>query len=344
MNPNRAINYKDLLLSYLALKADYNPIAGLRKKILLVEGATDFDFIGCIIINKAKVIKVNDFMRARRGFSSYPSQEVDRYNCKNVITTILRSISLYPVETDFPKGAEKWPLFGLVDKDFGDTKDYRMVKKLFVTDTHDIETLMLSTDEDLIFRLEQCSITKKDFMSALYIAEQLAELRQSIFKYNSRSEDNDNKLNTAKICSSDGTVDYEMFTNGDRISLVMLLRYINSNMENPISWEKLASIQDIIMQDLKGFLDKDGYWEKDIEDFTKNRSIDFWTNVNGHDILSAICYKNINAKNMFHNQGPYRQEGLNREFEIALYKKYNYDCLKRTKLYQRLGEAGLLKS
>jgi len=119
-----------------------------------------------------------------------------------------------------------------------------------------------------------------------------------------------------------------------------LLEYISQKSEKPLSREKLKRTRDAIVKDLKKQLDKEGFWKKSLESFVVSADSDFWMDVNGHDVLSAICYKNPNVREVFINKGGYSQ---NRDFEFALSEEYDYNCLKNTKLYAKLQAAGLLK-
>lgn len=332
MDKTEVIKYKDNLLNNLRFLGEYDAAAGLRKKVLLVEGATDQKFIGHIKSNDTRCLSVADFMRARSAFSTSRSPAPPQYNSKVVITTILKHIAFFPECFDFPKGAEKWPLYGLVDNDFDDSNDYARVTKLFFTDTHDLETLMMATDSGLLMRLEQCNITADEMKAALYIANQMAAFRQAI-------KDNGN-LNPGLINAQDGTIDFESFTVGDKVDFGKLLEYISNKSEKPLSREKLKRTRDAITKDLKKQLNKEGFWKKTLESFSVNSDSDFWMDVNGHDVLSAICYKNPSVREVFINQGGYSQ---NRDFEFALSEAYDYDCLKETKLYMKLQAAGLLK-
>ena len=91
---------------------------------------------------------------------------------------------------------------------------------------------------------------------------------------------------------------------------------------------------------MRRLLDKEGYWKKTIDLFEFDENSNLWMEINGHDILSAICYKNPSVKGVFINAGGYSQ---NRDFEFALSSAYDYDCLKKTKLYSQLQAAGLLQ-
>ena len=325
--------YKDSLLNNLKFHGEYDAAVGLRKKVLLVEGNSDQKFFEHIRSSDTRCISVAEFMKARSAFSTSRSPAPESYNCKAVITTILIHIACFPDCYDFPKGAEKWPLYGLIDNDFDDSTDYSRVTKLFFTDTHDLETMMISTDDGLFTRLKQCSITAEEVKAALYIADQMAAYRQAI-----KSNGN---LNQGLINEDDGTVNYYAFTTGDKVDLGKMLAYISNKSETPLSREKLKKTRESISRSLKKQLDKEGVWKKTLVSFAVSADSDFWMDVNGHDILSAIRYKNPSAREVFINQCGYSQ---NRDFEFALTVVYDYECLKKTNLYTKLQAAGLLKN
>ena len=332
MDKSEIIKYKDNLLNNLRLLGEYDSASGLHKKVLLVEGSTDQKFIGRIKSGDTRCLAVADFMRARSAFSSSRSAAPVRYNSKVVIIMILKHIAFFPECFDFPKGAEKWPLYGLVDDDNDESGDYARVKKLFFTDTHDLETLMMATDSGLLSRLKECDITADEVKAALYIANQMAVFRRAV-----RANGN---LNAGLINAADGTIEFTAFTEGDKVDLSKLLEYINQKSEKPLSKEKLKRTREAISKGLKKQLDKEGFWKKTLESFTVSPDSDLWMDINGHDVLSAVCYKNPKVKEAFVNRGGYSQ---NRDFELALSEAYDYDCLKKTKLYTKLQAAGLLK-
>ena len=63
--------------------------------------------------------------------------------------------------------------------------------------------------------------------------------------------------------------------------------------------------------------------------------------INGHDILSALCYKNPLAQKLFNDKNFHK---LNRNFETALIEEYDYDCFKKTFLFLKLREAQFLQN
>lgn len=334
MDKSEVTKYKDNLLNRLRFIGEYDVAIGLRKKVLLVEGTTDQKFIEHIKGDNTRCLAVADFMRARSAFSTSRSPSSAPYKSKVVIITILKHIAYFPEYYDFPRGAEKWPLYGLVDNDFDDSNDYARVTKLFFTDTHDLETMMIATDIGLLTRLKECNITVEEVKIALYIANQLAAFRKAI------RNRNDEILKAGLINAADGTIEFKAFTVGDKVDLAKLLEYMSKKLAKPLSKEKLKKTRDAISKDLKKQLDKEGFWKKPLNSFVVNYDSDFWMDINGHDILSAICYIKPRVREVFINQGGYNQ---NRDFEFALSAAYDYGCLKTTKLYTKLQVAGLLK-
>ena len=339
MNLTEIKRIKNNLMNKLMFVGDYDQTAGLRRNVILVEGKTDKKFIEKIKNKDARCYSVNDFMRSQNRFYNSKSQETESQDAKQdnnkvIITEIISHIAQYPEFFDFPKGAEKWPLYGFVDKDDDDLKQYLRYEKLFLTDTHDLETLMISTDDQLFTRINNCCIKEDEIKSALFIADQLATYRQAIKR--------EGKLNQKNVQSEDGTIPFHNFTKGDYINLAMLIEHINNNSaDEPLSRAKLKRIHNNIINDreLKKSLNKDGSWKKSIDTFEINQHSELWLNTNGHDILSAICYKSSAAKNTFSNRNGYR---FNRSFEIALSDAYDYACLKKTSLYPKLKIANLL--
>ena len=326
------VKFKDYLLNNLKMHGEYDAAAGLRKKVLMVEGTTDKAFFKRIICNDTRCMAVEELMRSKSAFSTSRTPSAFLYNSKVVIITILKHIAYYPEYYDFPRGAEKWPLYGIVDNDFDGMNELTRVTKLFFTDTHDLETLMLSSDMGLLTRLESCIISPDVVKAALFIANQLAAFRQAIKR--------NGNLTLAGINDPDGTIDYKSFTEGDIIDLTKLLKHINNHSEKPLSNEKIKRIRDSIAKNMHKQLNNEGFWKKSLDSFVVSQDSDFWMDVNGHDILSAICYKMPILREIFNNSSGH---DMNRDFEFALSSAYDYNCLKTTTLYKKLKDANLLK-
>lgn len=329
MDRSEVVRLKDELLNYLSFKADYRRGTGLQQKVLLVEGATDKEFVKNILSDDSLCITVVDFKKARDPFSTKPVNKA--FNCKDVIITILQRISMFPEAFDFPKGAEEWPLYGLVDRDEGIPGSCMRVKKLFFTDTHDIETLMLSTDPDVLTRLDGCTVTEEDAKMACYLTDQLTIFRSAI--------SDEGTLQYSAIKNDDGTTEFETFVQEGKIALEKMVDHINARIEAPLSREKLKKTKEKLAKNVKRYLDKNGEWKESFEDFSCGE--EYWRRVNGHDLLSAIRYVNKSARECFSNEMRYSQ---NRDFELALSKAYDYECFKNTELYGKMNAVGLIRT
>jgi len=315
--------YVNYILNTLQLKGEYNTSTGLKNNVLIVEGITDEVFIGKIIHPDARCYAISKMIQARNAFSS--TQTVTKVNCKELIIEILKRLVQSPEFFGFPKGSEKWPLFGMVDRDYDEPSQFIRIQKLFFTDTHDLETIMLSTDSDLLTRIEECNIDHESVKKALFLAYQLAQYRIAIF--------DEGTLDPVLINESDGTVNYQSFSNEITIHLGSLLSFINERQSSRVSAAKLNRVYHSIITKMKKYVDKEGQWKKSFSSFSIDRQDEFWMITNGHDILSAIRFicPSINAH--FQNTGMYRQ---NRSFEFALSASYDYQCFQTTELFRKL--------
>ena len=168
-------------------------------------------------------------------------------------------------------------------------------------------------------------------MRALYVAAQLSFFRQAIHKAKI--------FDQIRVTDAEGIIQYASFTSDDRINLYKLLDYANDNLEQPLSKSKMKKSKDQLSFELKKSIDKDGCWKKSFESFPASIDDDFWRKVNGHDILSAIRYINPSVHERFSNRQRYK---LNRDFELALSKSYDYRCFIQTDLYSSLIKAELI--
>lgn len=329
MDRAEIIKYKDYLLNNLRLHDEYDAALGLKRKTLMVEGTTDEAFIEKILRPDARCLPVIEFIRARNAFST--ASKPQKVNHKEVITTILQRISMFPEAFDFPKGAEKWPLYGMVDNDFGTEASFSRVTNLFFTDTHDIETLMMATDPELLTRLDNCPISVEETKKALYLAGQISEFRKAIA--------DDGTFSQSAISRSDGIIEYAAFTDGDKVNLNKLLEYVNSQTTPPLSKEKLKRTRQRIAGSMRKSIDSDGSWKKPVSVLPVGQDSELWIEINGHDVLSAIIFVNKRAKETFSNASGYSH---NRDFEFALLREYDYKQFKKTRLYGKLAAKELL--
>ncbi len=329
MNEKDVQTFGNYILASLHMSGEYNKSKGLTKKVLLVEGKTDVAFINHIKSEDTSCKSIHELLQPHLVF--LPKSNREGLNYKEIIKSILWRLAKDPTFFGFPTGSEKWPLYGMVDNDYENPIGLVQIMKLFYTGTHDIETLMLSTDEDLLSRVRLCAITREDAKKALYLSYQLAHFRQAMFK--------EGTFPQYTISEADGTVDFASFTEDNRIILSDLLAAARKHLPESISLQKLKRAQSGIIAVLKNKVDKNGLWKKALDTFSANQNDDFWQITNGHDILSAIRYVNPEAKAAFENVGGFSH---NRYFELALSEVYDFHCFADTELYGKLLDAQLI--
>lgn len=322
-----------LLAANARFKLDYRMYISKKRKLLIVEGATDYEFIKHIQNDCVDCIVAAKVFNSNNQFRTKPGESI---NCKNAIVKIITGISHYP--SPFIKYADdldKWDLYGMVDSDCEEIGSSRPTPRLFVTDTHDLETLLLSTDDDLLSRLEECEIQHEDITNAFFIAYQLATIRSEVEPYKK-----DIDLQTIRCGSHD--VDFSSFVEDLKISVPELIRYMSDNSRDSISGSKIKSIVKSVCacKNLKKKIDAEGVWKQSVQEFSASMPSDFWMMVNGHDILQLLLLFSEDAAQFYGGDNGY---SLNRSFEMSMIAAYDYSNFTKTKLSQKMSEQGLIK-
>ena len=312
---NRDIN---LLFSNIIMEADYYGLCeNSSPRFLLVEGGTDKSFAEKIDTNVKCII-------AAKAYGNNVS------NYKNTIIKVVCALSNYPAEFfKVPKMLANCQLWGMVDLDFDDPNvAYSFEKKMFVTDTHDLETLLLSTDNELLNKLDGCSISKDDIKTAYYMSYQLGMVKKTLYEVADKDFD-------ISMISSDGKydVDYSVLFEDKKINIKKVVDYINEKAEKPVSSEKTKKFVDESVKLLKKKVTREGTWVVSFEEFDITTTKDFWQIVNGHDIRALLKYINMDVARVFKKQSTY---GLDRMFEGKLVEKYDYSNIKITTMYKKM--------
>ena len=335
-----ALNYTeikklaDVLAAYVRLKHDYRMYIDNKRKLLLVEGITDKNFVSRV---QAKCV---DCITAATVFSSNAqfrtnAPNITSRNCRNAIVTIISSISYCPSPfIMYPDDLDKWELYGLVDLDYDEMNQSRPIQRLLVTDTRDLETMILSTDEDLLIRLEKCEISKDEVNKAYFLAYQLAVLRNLLGEYHE-------ELCLLNISCGSRQVAFPAFVRDYRINISDLINYINKESGYTVSAFRVKRMIDNISNGKAGkkIIDADGNWKQQLNDFMTSMPPDFWEIVNGHDILQLLLYISANAFMAFNDSQGY---SLNRTFELSIIDEYNYSQFEKTILKEKMFKAGLI--
>lgn len=321
----------NIIVGNLGFKLDYYK-KGI-KKLLIVEGATDEFFLNhfkgcnvdCIVAKKAFIS--NNMLR---------TMPVKNVNCKNAIINIITGVSYYPspfikYKSDF----DKCDVYGMVDADYENYEFSRQLQRLFVTDTHDLETLLLWTDQELLLRLKECEIKREEIFDAYYIAYQLSVIRHELFSWRET-------LCLEYISCGASQVDFSCFLSGKEISIPKLVEYINSKSIVKINTSKYKCIVKHVCNSkiLKKKINEEGVWSQSVSEFFQNFPNDFWSIVNGHDILQILRYLNESANMSFGKTG---EKSLQRSFEMKLIEVYDYKLLNQTEIYKKMMNAGIVK-
>ena len=334
MSRMQTANFDRMLGSAIAdigMKCNYrHHLDGSEKKAIIVEGYTDEAFMNRIQKSDVLCYSIRRFLEARAKMLKCDSS-------KGIIFSLFQRLSNNPEFFGFPKGCGKWHIYGLVDRDYDDETLNLRMPRLFITDTHDIETLILSTDHAVLSRIQGVTIDTEKVKSSLFISFQLACYRKALYNLPDRNLE----IDTRKICSPDGTINYAAFVENDAVVPGKLIELLFSNKDTKISREKLNRFTKGVMNDrhIKKYCDRNGEWKIKKETFSPDQIDDFWLLVCGHDILSAICFYDAAANDMFRDTGGYK---VNRQFEKAIIDYYDVAMFRKTDLYRSLKEADLV--
>ncbi len=323
----------NLLAANVRFKLEYSAVANKTRKVLLVEGGTDVKFISNIKTSVVDCLNADNVFNSNASFKTPHSIRV---NSKNAIAQLIFGISKFPSPLiAYPSDLDKWDLYGLVDLDCDELGAGVSLPRLFITDTHDLETLIMSTDESVFANIDVCTISKEDVSKAYFVAYQLAKTRELINDY---FDEKTFDLRTVSCGSRE--VDFSLFVNNCKISVVGLAKYIAKNSETVLSPPKVTKLIEQIMNEkgVKKRFTSEGLWKQDLTTFDIDSFDDFWTSVNGHDVLQLIRYYNADAESTFKNSDSTK---LNRNFELAIIEKYNYSKIAVTELYKKMSAEGL---
>ena len=320
------------LAACVKLKLDLKKYINGERKIIIVEGTTDEEFLKRIKKNNVDCIVVKKIISSSdKSYYQLKTQEqsYDYKNYKNVITKLIKGISTFP--SDYIKyecDINKWELYGLVDYDYANFEVGRPTNRLLITDTHDLETMLLFTHNGLLSNLKNCELCQDDIRSAYFLAYQLATIKEELYK---------NNINLSELPYS---ISFSSFIEDLSININKLFTFIDERKDNiiNISSSKLTKIKKQICENraLKKRIDENGLWNQSIDSFYSFFPSNFWMMVNGHDILNILIYLNENAKNVFKNNTK------NRLFEMQLIKDYDYSMFLKTKLNAVMEQLGLV--
>lgn len=327
------------LVARIKLKNDYHRFLSTPCDVILVEGSTDLKFIERVKSEQLVCIDVGRVMNSNQAFRINQTSNLkftqSNVNSKDVICKVIKGISQWPSTfLKLPKEIENWNIFGIVDLDFEESCQLNKISKLFVTDTHDLETLLISTDDALLNRIIGEDISIEQLQNSFFVAFQMAKIREFLNQF----YDSD-KFDLSAISCGSKDVDFSSFLDVNKINIDELINYIvghsNVRLKNP----EITKIKDKALK-FKYIDSKTGLWKSEISNFNISTIKDFWKLINGHDLLQLIQFYCEKAGVMFRNKNSY---GLNRRFEFEIIEKYNYQNFTKTQLYSSLNSNNLLR-
>ena len=328
----RIDEYLNQLKTNVSMKLNYLSFKNSCARILIVEGQTDKAFIEkirdgsveCLIANKA--------------FETTDKSKESHFNSKEAIIQVVCGMEKFSMVLKVPQELNAFHIYGMVDLDYDSPQEaYYSASKLFVTDTHDLETLILSTDSEVLHRLEDCILTDEDIKKALTLAYQLALTREIIEREFVPG------LDTTWINGGgEKEIDYDCIITDNHIDISKLINYLNDKSNNLLSSAKKKKLCEKVVSDkrLKKKLDKNKEWKDSWEKTEISDCPEIWEMVNGHDILSVLRYISKSAADKYNNKGSYR---LNRDFEFDIIGNYDYLALRTTKLYEDMVKENVVK-
>ncbi|MBR0191274.1 MAG: hypothetical protein IJQ31_04325 [Thermoguttaceae bacterium] len=321
------------IVNYIKLHHDYKVFSKQTEKYLLVEGDLDRQFFEKQFAMRVQCVVVSNIIKNRAALSSSSfksksqTQNV-KTNIKSVIYEVIVGLAKFPAAPWIkPSGMEKWPLYGIIDLDFNDEVQYEKFKKLFVTETHDLETMILATDENVLSKVN-CDFTEDQIKKAFFMAYQMAFIRKNL--------PDDLPHTLEKIQNQSGEVDFPSFFDGLKMNLSKLITLLakDSSGINPKTFPNLLQ-----KKEYKKYFTEEGIWNQDYDSFDIKVIKNFWKLINGHDFLQLLKLQNEIAKNIF---CALNSNVLNRAFEAAIIENYNSECFEKTTTYKKMFESGMI--
>ena len=278
--------------------------------VLLVEGSTDEFFVSRLKIQNFECIAISDVKTAEeklmQSYYNYNKEkQIDKK--RNARRDVLNTVD---VLNDKYKHIAKF--YGLIDKDFTtDTSD----KIIFVTPTHDLETLLLSTD-DKIFD-ENIKEAYEISIHVAYLIGKVEKYLQDHGKIYRKLQDNDYR-DIIPIQKRQLRLDDVMYLKDLTDFSRLLDVLIDENND-----DRLRIIREV-SQNISN-IEIDSYGNDDIYDIA-----------NGHDIaniMKLLCKEDIDNFIKSHNA-----EAHDRDVEYAIIAKYDMNNFRNTPLYIDLVE------
>lgn len=301
-----------------------------NNRVLLVEGTLDKEFAKKVTRHSIRCVAASEI---EERLTDSDLSNADR-SMKNIVRTTVYAVEKYRPFLKDREAVAKLQIYGLTDSD-GMEPDADLPKRLYlISETHDLETLLLKTDRRLLQRIPDITVTEEQLKTACYIAYQLSFVRTFLR----------DTLELSAIDTAGQMPDYNQFVNPEncRIDLDDAVDYINRNGVDPKRAKNIRKILTGLHKNSdvrKVFAEEDGVFLPSPETFDPDEADGFWTAVNGHDVLRLLTYRLPEVKEKYYRKD---RTKLKRSLEAGLVEFYNYRMFARTELYAAMKEEGLL--
>lgn len=292
-----------VFLSEISFEQDF-----FEKKLnyILLEGKTDYKFFKNENFNK---FNNNNYYIPLETITEFINEKNNKRNptpiVKKLIVNILKAKLLC-------KSFQNNPLFAIVDRDFDDEYSSASVatQGILSNDTHDLETLMLSTDSDVVKKLPLKNLTDENYVKALYMAYQIGCVKKSI-------------TNSSIFLTFNTPHDFKAYFNKEKLNVEKYINYLKTKSGQKVNVEQIINQ---LKKSIK--INNQNEITTTIETFKANFPQDAWYIINGHDFTDALQFVlNINLHNPTE----------------LLIKSYNTQKFTQSKLFEKMKTFNLVK-
>ena len=332
----------NILASTFSFSMSYARFSGKKRRMLIVEGTTDSTFIKKLLVQDVSCEVASNVLNGTMSMmGGWGKPQPKKFNCKEAIVKLIRGLAQFPPDwiPNCPEFVAHWDIYGMIDADYQDSDTYRNVAKLFVTDTSDLETLILSTDSDLLIRIEKLCLTHEEIKKAFTWAYQFAKVRDAIIEIIPAKD-----IPVASLLAPSNEIEYSRFISEEGgINILEMLKYMDDMGKLDLSKEKMRKF-------CTNIITKDKYLKKNVDPKTfawvwsasrgePTAQKDFWNTVKGHTMLNMLKY--VSPKAALYYATPAGDE-LNRQFEKDLISMYDYSKFYSTSLCKGMLQAELV--
>ncbi len=304
-----------------------------KEKILLVEGKSDISFWERILSNTVFISDVTNYA------NSVCKLLNKRPNNKITVVEICKAFNSQEKYQSLPQ-TDTWEIGGVIDRDFDD-QTFDNIQSLHVTDTHDLETMLIYSDSNILQRLSIAKsygivITREQANTAKRLSLQMGWLRMAV---NILPFEEKRWIYLPKW-HKQGRIDYALIHDNGNLDINQFLHKINDRQlqDDQKSEEQLRILKSHIISTsvLKKHITSDGKWCN--ISYDAYDALEVWRVINGHDYLGFLKCIVPRAEKAYRSN--YRADNA---LEFDLIKAYDVNKFKSTHLYHSMNQCAFIE-